>query len=80
MKNFSTVSEYDVINAAYTLYLELWSRELWSREIVALQENPEDERAYQMRHYYWGICEELHEELLILDKKLGKMVDLFDKK
>lgn len=75
MKNFSTVSEYDVINAAYTLYLELWSR-----EIDALQENPEDERAHQMRHYYWGICEELHEELLILDKKLGKMVDLFDKK
>lgn len=75
MKNFSTVSEYDVINAAYLFYLDLWSR-----EIDVLQENPEDEYALQMRHHYWGICKELHEELLILDKKLGKMVDLFDKK
>lgn len=73
MKKFSTVSEYEVISAAYSYYLQLWSR-----EVDLIRENPDSDCAREMRHYYWGICEELHEELLILDKEMGKMVDLSD--
>lgn len=63
MKKFETITEYELIKAAHSYYLDKWYN-----EDKKLEENPNDIIAQCKVKEYWKIQKELHDRILELEK------------
>ena len=63
MKKFETITEYELIKAAYFYYLDKWYN-----EDKKLEENPNDIIAQHKVKEYWKIQKELHDRIVELEK------------
>lgn len=63
MKKFETITEYELIEAALSFYLEKWYN-----ENKRLEKNPDDIIAQYKVKEYWKIYNELRDRILELEK------------
>lgn len=63
MKKFETMTELELLNAAYKTVLGRWARE---REFVG--ENPANEIAVYHMNRYWAMLKELSAEIIRLER------------
>ena len=64
MRKLNSISELDILHAAWLHYLELWSN-----EVTRLENNPDDIIALHWKSEYQKIVDELHDEIIRLEHK-----------
>lgn len=70
MKKLETISEYELLNAAYDYYLYLWRENKERNETFEKNEGYKSDVYSYREKRYWNICEELRR--IILDSEYFK--------
>ena len=64
MKKFKSLSEIDILQAAFLHYLELWSN-----QCTRLEKNPDDVISLHYKSVYQKITDELRDEIIRIQNK-----------